>query len=100
MTSLCAVEALYATSPEMVKNCMATAGFSVGEITALIFTGAMSFEDGVRYSADPNTGLFQQGFNCDHSNTRLFWSGYQMNTGQKSSRFSFSFGVEDLVYSH
>ena len=31
-----------------MKNCVATAGFSVGEITALIFSGALSFEDGLR----------------------------------------------------
>ena len=34
--------------PEAVKNCVATAGFSVGEITALIFSGALTLEDGVR----------------------------------------------------
>jgi [acyl-carrier-protein] S-malonyltransferase len=48
VTSLCAIEALYAKSPESVKNCIAAAGFSVGEITALIFSGAISFEDGVK----------------------------------------------------
>ena len=31
-----------------MKNCIATAGFSVGELTALIFSGALSFEDGLR----------------------------------------------------
>jgi hypothetical protein len=30
-----------------VENCMAVAGFSVGEITALIFTGAISFSEGI-----------------------------------------------------
>jgi [acyl-carrier-protein] S-malonyltransferase len=48
VTSLCAIEALYAKSPDSVKNCIAAAGFSVGEITALIFSGAISFEDGVK----------------------------------------------------
>jgi len=48
VTSLAAVEALYAKSPEVVQNCIATAGFSVGEITSLIFSGALTFEDGIR----------------------------------------------------
>lgn len=46
VTSLAAVEKLYKERPGMVENCRATAGFSVGEITALIFSGALSFEDG------------------------------------------------------
>lgn len=48
VTSLAAVEALYQKDPEMVKSCIATAGFSVGEITALIFGGVLSLEDGLR----------------------------------------------------
>ncbi|CAB4055896.1 fabD [Lepeophtheirus salmonis] len=31
-----------------VRNCISTAGFSVGELAALVFSGAISFEDGVR----------------------------------------------------
>ena len=30
----------------MVAGCQAAAGFSVGEITALVFTGALSLETG------------------------------------------------------
>ena len=30
----------------MVERCVATAGFSVGELTALAFSGAVSLEDG------------------------------------------------------
>jgi len=33
-------------SPQMVAGCQAAAGFSVGEITALVFTGALSLETG------------------------------------------------------
>lgn len=32
--------------PSALEVCVATAGFSVGEITALAFAGALSFEDG------------------------------------------------------
>ncbi|CAF3786740.1 unnamed protein product [Rotaria sp. Silwood1] len=31
-----------------VENCVVTAGFSIGEITALVFAGCMTFEDGLR----------------------------------------------------
>lgn len=48
VSSLAAVEALWEQDEDAVKNCVATAGFSVGEITALVFGGALSFEDGVR----------------------------------------------------
>lgn len=30
----------------MIENCVATAGFSVGEYAALVFAGAIEFEDG------------------------------------------------------
>lgn len=33
-------------SPQMVDSCQAAAGFRVGEITALVFTGALSLETG------------------------------------------------------
>lgn len=34
--------------PEVVDNCAMSAGLSLGEYTALVFAGAMSFEDGLR----------------------------------------------------
>ena len=42
VASLAAVELLYHKQPGAVENCMAVAGFSVGELTAAIFTGALS----------------------------------------------------------
>jgi len=47
VTSLAAVELLYNENPKAIENCTAVAGFSVGEITALIFTGALSFSEGI-----------------------------------------------------
>ena len=47
VTSLAAVEMLYRTQPQHVEQCIAVAGFSVGEITAAIFTGALSLGDGI-----------------------------------------------------
>jgi len=48
VASLAAVEVLWEMDEDAVKNCVATAGFSVGEITSLIFSGALTFEDGVK----------------------------------------------------
>ncbi|RWS29006.1 malonyl-CoA-acyl carrier protein transacylase-like protein [Leptotrombidium deliense] len=46
--SLAAVEKLRTSESEFVKNCIATAGFSVGEFAALVFGGVLSFEDALR----------------------------------------------------
>lgn len=35
-------------NPGVVENCIGTAGFSLGELTALVFSGAMTFENGLR----------------------------------------------------
>uniref|UniRef100_G3MT59 [acyl-carrier-protein] S-malonyltransferase n=1 Tax=Amblyomma maculatum TaxID=34609 RepID=G3MT59_AMBMU len=48
VTSLAAVERLRAIQPWAIENCVATAGFSVGEYAALVFSQAISFEDAVR----------------------------------------------------
>jgi [acyl-carrier-protein] S-malonyltransferase len=48
VTSLAALEMLRADSPDIVLSCEITAGLSLGEYTALVFSGALSFEDGLR----------------------------------------------------
>ncbi|XP_069113380.1 probable malonyl-CoA-acyl carrier protein transacylase, mitochondrial [Argopecten irradians] len=48
VTSLAAVEKLREERPQAVDMCVAAAGFSVGEITALIFAESLSFEDGIK----------------------------------------------------
>ncbi|MBS0206488.1 MAG: ACP S-malonyltransferase [Planctomycetes bacterium] len=48
VTSLTALEMLKAERPEVVSACQFAAGLSLGEYTALVFAGAMSFEDGLR----------------------------------------------------
>ncbi|XP_037093728.1 probable malonyl-CoA-acyl carrier protein transacylase, mitochondrial [Pollicipes pollicipes] len=48
VTSLAAVERLREERPRVVESCMAAAGFSVGELAALAFAGALSFRDAVR----------------------------------------------------
>ena len=51
VTSLAAVELLRQNAPDVVLSCEAAAGLSLGEYTALVFAGAMEFEDGLRLVA-------------------------------------------------
>jgi len=48
VSSLAALEKLRAESPDVVSACEMAAGLSLGEYTALVFSGAMSFEDGLK----------------------------------------------------
>lgn len=48
VSSLAALETLKADSPEVVTAVGATAGLSLGEYTALVFAGAISFADALR----------------------------------------------------
>ena len=48
VAGLAAVEKLRAESPGSVDGCSAAAGLSLGEYTALVFAGAMSFADGLK----------------------------------------------------
>lgn len=45
VTSLAAVERLNHENPAAIENCVAAAGFSVGEFAALVFAGAMDFAE-------------------------------------------------------
>jgi [acyl-carrier-protein] S-malonyltransferase len=47
VASLAALESLKQSEPEAVQGCVATAGLSLGEYTALVFAGALSFRDGL-----------------------------------------------------
>jgi [acyl-carrier-protein] S-malonyltransferase len=48
VASLAALEELKANDPNTVAACQAAAGLSLGEYTALVFAGALSFRDGLR----------------------------------------------------
>jgi len=48
VSSLAALECLKIGDPSTISGCAATAGLSLGEYTALVFAGAMSFSDGLR----------------------------------------------------
>lgn len=58
VSSLAALTDLALSRPELVENCYATAGLSLGEYTALVFAGAISFEDGL--SLVRQRGIFMQ----------------------------------------
>lgn len=48
VASLAALEHLKATQPDALNGVVATAGLSLGEYTALVYAGVMSFDDGLR----------------------------------------------------
>ena len=48
VTSLAALESLRQESPDVVLACEMAAGLSLGEYTAMVFAGVMSFEAGLR----------------------------------------------------
>jgi [acyl-carrier-protein] S-malonyltransferase len=48
VTSLAALEALRVQEPAAANDCAAAAGLSLGEYTALVFAGALTFADGLR----------------------------------------------------
>jgi [acyl-carrier-protein] S-malonyltransferase len=48
VASLAALESLRAEQPTAEADCVATAGLSLGEYTALAFAGALTFADGLR----------------------------------------------------
>ncbi|XP_063784998.1 malonyl-CoA-acyl carrier protein transacylase, mitochondrial [Pseudophryne corroboree] len=45
VTSMAAAEKLSQENPGAIENCVATAGFSVGEYAALVFSGALDFAE-------------------------------------------------------
>ncbi|MFO0841878.1 MAG: ACP S-malonyltransferase [Gemmataceae bacterium] len=48
VASLAALEQLKQTEPAAIDECVACAGLSLGEYTALTFAGSLSFDDGLR----------------------------------------------------
>ena len=48
VANLAALESLKQSEPDAVKDAIATAGLSLGEYSALVFAGALSFEDGLK----------------------------------------------------
>src|SRR5262249_62309651 len=57
VASLAALESLRAQSPDTEKECIATAGLSLGEYTALAFAGVLTFADGLRLVQTRGEGM-------------------------------------------
>lgn len=57
VTGLAALESLKEQSPEIVAECQATAGLSLGEYTALVFAGVMEFEPALRVVQHRGEGM-------------------------------------------
>ncbi|QDT69948.1 Malonyl CoA-acyl carrier protein transacylase [Planctomycetes bacterium MalM25] len=57
VASLAALERLKQDDPAVVDSCIAAAGLSLGEYTALCFAGALSFEDGLRVVAERGAAM-------------------------------------------
>lgn len=51
VSSLAALEKIREERPKVFETCVATAGYSVGELSSLIFSGAISLENGIRLVA-------------------------------------------------
>lgn len=52
-------------SLQVIENCVAAAGFSVGEFAALVFAGAMEFSEGTQEGFGFVPGCFLAGFAGD-----------------------------------
>ncbi|XP_013008659.1 malonyl-CoA-acyl carrier protein transacylase, mitochondrial isoform X2 [Cavia porcellus] len=99
VASLAAVEKLHHLQPAAIENCVAAAGFSVGEFAALVFAGAMEFSEGL-YAVKVRAEAMQEA-------SEAVPSGMLSVLGQPQSKFTAacvdaqehcrSLGIEDPV---
>nr|XP_020029774.1 malonyl-CoA-acyl carrier protein transacylase, mitochondrial [Castor canadensis] len=82
VASLAAVEKLHHLNPAAIENCVAAAGFSVGEFAALVFAGAMEFSEGL-YAVKVRAEAMQEA-------SEAIPSGMLSVLGQPQSKFSFA----------
>lgn len=57
VTSLAGLEKLREERPRVFETCVATAGYSIGELTSLIFSGVFTFEEGLRLVSVRGTAM-------------------------------------------
>ncbi|KAM9230072.1 malonyl-CoA-acyl carrier protein transacylase, mitochondrial isoform 2-T2 [Dugong dugon] len=82
VASLAAVEKLHHLQPEAIENCVAAAGFSVGEFAALVFAGAMDFSEGL-YAVKIRAEAMQEA-------SEAVPSGMLSVLGKPQSKFNFA----------
>uniref|UniRef100_A0A7N5KD27 Malonyl-CoA-acyl carrier protein transacylase, mitochondrial n=1 Tax=Ailuropoda melanoleuca TaxID=9646 RepID=A0A7N5KD27_AILME len=82
VASLAAVEKLHHLQPAVIENCVAAAGFSVGEFAALVFAGAMEFSEGL-YAVKVRAEAMQEA-------SEAVPSGMLSVLGQSQSKFAFA----------
>ncbi|XP_054325991.1 malonyl-CoA-acyl carrier protein transacylase, mitochondrial isoform X1 [Pongo pygmaeus] len=82
VASLAAVEKLHHLQPSVIENCVAAAGFSVGEFAALVFAGAMEFAEGL-YAVKIRAEAMQEA-------SEAVPSGMLSVLGQPQSKFNFA----------
>ncbi|EHH20300.1 hypothetical protein EGK_03124 [Macaca mulatta] len=82
VASLAAVEKLHHLQPSVIENCVAAAGFSVGEFAALVFAGAMEFAEGL-YAVKIRAEAMQEA-------SEAVPSGMLSVLGQPQSEFNFA----------
>ncbi|XP_014719891.1 malonyl-CoA-acyl carrier protein transacylase, mitochondrial [Equus asinus] len=82
VASLAAVEKLHHLQPAVIENCVAAAGFSVGEFAALVFAGAMEFSEGL-YAVKVRAEAMQEA-------SEAAPSGMLSVLGRPQSKFSFA----------
>lgn len=75
--SLAAIERLKEERPNAINNCVGTAGFSLGELTALVFAGALGFERG-KGSASVNQWTLQALCSRNFSFSKIFFSSFRV----------------------
>ncbi|XP_010369401.1 malonyl-CoA-acyl carrier protein transacylase, mitochondrial isoform X1 [Rhinopithecus roxellana] len=82
VASLAAVEKLHHLQPSVIENCVAAAGFSVGEFAALVFAGAMEFAEAL-YAVKIRAEAMQEA-------SEAVPSGMLSVLGQPQSKFNFA----------
>ncbi|XP_037016556.2 malonyl-CoA-acyl carrier protein transacylase, mitochondrial [Artibeus jamaicensis] len=82
VASLAAVEKLHHLQPAVIENCVAAAGFSVGEFAALVFAGAMDFSEGL-YAVKIRAEAMQEA-------SEAVPSGMLSVLGRPQSKFTFA----------
>lgn len=97
VTSLAALELLKLQRPSAIESCIGTAGFSLGELTALVFSGAIPFDAGVRLAH--TRGKLMQAASDRHSGgmaTIMTKSSSQLRLAcERGREWCIDYGVEE-----